>query len=190
MRSLLSDLAFGARLLRRNPGFTATAVVSLALGIGVNSTIFTLFDAVLLKPLSVPEPDRLVAVASEPPYQIGSSSGPSYNTYSYPMYLALREHAGPFLELVCRGGQNLLLSHRGVGEKVRGEFVSTGFFGVFGVHPAAGRFFYRRRRQGRPRGVGNGHQPRILAEAIRRRSLHPRCRDIDQRPSSDSGGRC
>ena len=141
VRNLISDFVFGARLLRRSPGFTIAALLSLGLGIGVNCTTFTVFDAVLLRPLPVRDADRLVAVTSDPVYQIGRSTGPAFNSYSYPMYLALREPAEPLMGLVCRGKRNMVLSHRGVGEKVRGEFVSTDFFDVIGVGVGAGRLF-------------------------------------------------
>src|SRR5467141_3956830 len=77
---LLQDLRFGARMLRKNPGFTAVAVLTLALGIGVNTAIFTAFDALVLRPLPVKDPDSLAAVFRTTP-------GEPHGRLSYPDYL-------------------------------------------------------------------------------------------------------
>src|SRR6266436_1753569 len=89
---LLQDLRFGARMLRKNPGFTAVAVLTLALGIGVNTAIFTAFDALVLRPRHVEDPDRLAAVFRTTP-------GETHGWFSYPDYIYYRDHSSSFSDL-------------------------------------------------------------------------------------------
>src|SRR5919199_3768607 len=89
MRTLWQDLRYGARMLWQNPGFAAVAVLSLALGIGANTSVFSFVNAVLLKPLPVADPARLVYVFS------GNRSTP-YNVASYPDYVDLRDKSRSF----------------------------------------------------------------------------------------------
>ena len=88
---LLQDLRFGARMLRKNPGFTAVAVLTLALGIGVNTAIFTAFDALVLRPRPVKDPDSLAAVFRTTP-------GERHGRFSYPDYIYYRDHSKSFSE--------------------------------------------------------------------------------------------
>ncbi|MCU1318425.1 MAG: hypothetical protein JWN63_3747 [Candidatus Acidoferrum typicum] len=88
---LLQDLSFGARMLRKNPGFTAVAVLTLALGIGVNTAIFTAFDALVLRPRAVKDPDSLAAV-------FRTTSGERTGRFSYPDYIYYRDHSKSFSE--------------------------------------------------------------------------------------------
>src|SRR6266550_1715097 len=88
----LQDLRFGARLLRKNPGFTAVAVLTLALGIGVNTAIFTAFDALVLRPRPVKDPDSLAAVFRTTP-------GETHGWSSYPDYIYYRDHSRSFSDL-------------------------------------------------------------------------------------------
>src|SRR6267143_582082 len=83
---LLQDLRFGARMLRKNPGFTAVAVLTLALGIAVNTAIFTAFDALVLRPRPVQDPDSLAAVFRTTP-------GEAHGWFSYPDYVYYRDHS-------------------------------------------------------------------------------------------------
>jgi macrolide transport system ATP-binding/permease protein len=89
---LLQDLRFGARMLRKNPGFTAVAVLTLALGIGVNTAIFTAFDALVLRPRPVKDPDSLAAVFRTTP-------GETHGWFSYPDYIYYRDHSSSFSDL-------------------------------------------------------------------------------------------
>src|SRR6187431_2157161 len=95
MENLIRDLAHGARLLARRPGFTAVAVASLALGVGLNTTLFSVVNAVLLRGTPVADPDRLV--------EIYTSDHPEYPhlTTSYPDYLSLREGTTAFSGLLA-----------------------------------------------------------------------------------------
>ncbi|HVN08431.1 MAG TPA: ABC transporter permease [Patescibacteria group bacterium] len=135
MESLLQDLRFGLRQLRRNPGFTAIGILSLALGIGANAAIFSLMDAVLLSRLPVRNPGELVVITS---YDAGSNVNSSF---SYPMYRDLRDRNQVFAGVIARGGAQFNLNYRGVTEKVNGELVSGNYYDVLGVRPWIGRLF-------------------------------------------------
>src|SRR5262249_10502497 len=103
--SLIKDVAYTVRSLRRTPLFTATAVLSLALGIGANTAIFSLIDQVLLRALPVQDPERLVLVKS-PGYRNGLvwSDELGGASFTYPMYKDLRDAGGPLSGLVARFG--------------------------------------------------------------------------------------
>jgi hypothetical protein len=88
--SLWQDLRYAARVLRKQPGFTATAVLTLALGIGANAAIFSLLNPLLFRPLPVPDPERLCRVFS------GQAEGRAYKRMSYPNYTDLRDHLQSF----------------------------------------------------------------------------------------------
>src|SRR5947207_384975 len=92
---LWQDLKYGIRLLRLNPGFAATAIVSLALGIAANTSIFTLVDQILLRLLPVHNPRELVQFRMEGG-RMGSQSGDGLHTFSYPLYVAFRERNAVF----------------------------------------------------------------------------------------------
>ncbi len=136
LEKLSQDVRYGARMLWRNPGFTAVAVLSLALGIGANTTIFSVVNALLLRPLPVANPSRLVNVHSVSP------DGSSFHSFSYPSYVDYRDRSGKVFDgLLAFTGTQLSLSAGGQGERLFGEMVSGNFFNVLGVRPAAGRFF-------------------------------------------------
>jgi len=143
MRSLIQDIQHGIRVLLKAPGFTAVAIVTLALGIGANTAIFSLLDQVLLRRLPVPNPDELVVVRLH-----GSFSGRVWadgdveESIPYPIYKALRDNNnGAFSGLLGRFGVNLSVAFRGVTERAQGELVSGNYFQVLGVRPALGRVF-------------------------------------------------
>ncbi|HEY7513805.1 MAG TPA: ABC transporter permease, partial [Vicinamibacteria bacterium] len=126
-------------LLLRNPGFTVVAVLSLALGIGANTTIFTLVDAVLLRPLPVAEPERLVALFTTDA-RIAGPFGTLMPT-SRLNFVDYREENDAFAEMAAIGNVPLAFSGRGEPEQVFGEIVSGSFFALLGVRPALGRSF-------------------------------------------------
>jgi predicted permease len=138
--SLIKDVAYTIRSLRRTPLFTATAVLSLALGIGANTAIFSLIDQVLLRALPVQDPERLVLVKS-PGYRNGlvysDESGGA--AFSYPIYKDLRDAGGPLTGLVARFGFGVSIAFNGQTERAQGEMVSGNYFDVLGVRPAIGR---------------------------------------------------
>jgi len=106
MERLVSDLRIAGRLLARSPGFTAVAMVSLALGVGANTTIFSLLNALLLQPLPGRDPGRLATVYTS------DFSGPLYGASSYPDYLDFRAQSPSFEGLAAYTAQPLLLTER------------------------------------------------------------------------------
>ena len=140
LESLLQDVRFGLRMLRKNPGFTTVAVLILALGIGANTAIFSLTDQVLLRALPVRNPDQL-AILRAPGYKTGhvSSGGDDAASFSYPMYKDLRDRAPAFSGLLARYGLSLNAAANGETDRAVGELISGNYFEVLGVKPALGR---------------------------------------------------
>ncbi len=136
---LRRNLAFGLRILRRNPDFTLSAIATLGLCIGVNTAVFSLVDAVLLRPLPYPEPDRLAVVATR--YQ--SPSGESVQTGQDGRGWELIREQATFLEraVFSAWATGVNLSVGDSAEHVREQRVGAGFFSVLGVDPLAGREF-------------------------------------------------
>ncbi len=128
MTTLLQDLRYALRALAKSPGFTLAAIVILALGIGANTAIFSLMDAIVLRPLpGVVRPSELVDVSSDP--------------ISFPSYKDMREEAKVFAGVAAWRDRGMSLSSTGVAERIRGAVVSPNYFDVLGVRPASGRFF-------------------------------------------------
>ena len=139
---LRADLLYGWRALRRSPGFTLVAAVSLALGVGANTLVFSLLDATLLKPLALPDPDRLVAIWTVP-----ADNPDQLNTSSIPRYFAVRDQAqsfeaiGAFNGAAC-GVKTLGFDRDGVAaERILGQTVSPTMFRALAVQPIMGRTF-------------------------------------------------
>lgn len=128
----IQDLRYGARMLARSPGFTATAVLTLALGIGVNATIFSLVDALLFRPLpGIEEPGRLVALYTGDGDYLGVSSWMDYRD--------IRERNRTFQALAAFKPLRMDLSAGQLTERVSGQIVTGNYFEALGVEPAAGR---------------------------------------------------
>ena len=138
MTSILADLRLAVRGLRRSPLFAIVAILSLALGIGANTAIFTLIDQMLLRKLPVAEPERLVML-----YQQGSHNGSNMGIrmHSYPLYQDLQQKAEPLQEVLCRRLVPASVSVDNQTERVDAEMVSGNFFTMLGVKPALGRVF-------------------------------------------------
>jgi predicted permease len=137
LEQLWQDIRFGVRQLRRSPGFTAVAVLTLALGIGVNTAIFSLIDAVMLRMLPVEKPGELFQV------QVGNADGGGGGSggespLTTPMWEQFRDHQDVFSSTFAWGGNNDF-AEGGTPRPVNGMWVSGGFFCVLGLHPAAGR---------------------------------------------------
>ena len=133
VEDLLRDLGYALRGARRNPGFTAAAVVSLAIPIGFNSTIFTIVDSFLLRPLGVVRPAQLVDVYTSDP-NVGR-----YSTSSYPDYLDLRAENDVFTDMVAHAPMVALTRVDEAARLVMGEAVTGNYFPFLGVRPARGR---------------------------------------------------
>ena len=142
IETLWQDIRFGARTLIKNPMFTAVAVVTLALGIGANTTIFSLTNQVLLRNLPVDHPDQLVILRS-PGDKAGriSSDGDGAASFSYPMYKDLRDRSDVLAGVLARYAVSLSVAGDGQTERVSGELVSGNYFQLLGVPPAYGRAF-------------------------------------------------
>jgi len=136
MTNALVMLRHAVRGLRRSPLFASIAVLSLGLGIGANTAIFTLIDQILLRKLSVLAPDQLVMVYQRAS-NMGSNMGSRMN--SYPLFQDLQEKAEPFSAVLCRRLVSASLSVDDETERVEAELVSGNYFSVLGVKPAIGR---------------------------------------------------
>src|SRR6266699_5841378 len=138
------DLRFAVRMLRKSPGFTAAVVLTLALGIGATTAIFTLIDAVMLKSLPVANPKQLYRLGDNNNccVMVGTQNGGSFVLYSHPLYEYLRDSTPEFSELAAFEPWTSDLSIRRNGsaaEPYRGEFVSANYFNTLGVRAFAGR---------------------------------------------------
>jgi putative ABC transport system permease protein len=142
MYSLWLDIRYGLRMLAKNPGFTAIAVITLALGIGANTAIFSLMNQVLLRRLPVRNPGELVVLHNPGP-STGrlSSDGDNTESFSYPMYKGLREGSTSVCSMLARSSFPASISSQGQTERGSGEFVSGNYFEVLGVSSAVGRVF-------------------------------------------------
>jgi len=143
MTGLLQDIRYALRQLRKSPGFTAVAVLTLALGIGANTSIFTVVNGLLLKMLPVKEPQRL-AVVGDPTRVGGRSNGtPRADIFSYPLYKELRDQNSVFDGVCAAATDHHIEVDFGQGqlpdEKITGRMVSGNYFSVLGLQPAAGR---------------------------------------------------
>src|SRR5262245_20777162 len=136
--SIRQDLKYGIRQLRLTPGFTLAAVLSLALGIGANTAIFTLFDQIVLRLLPVHNTRELVQLRVEGG-RFGSNSGDGQHTFSHPIYLALRDRNTVFSGLTGQLVQNASLVGEDRSEMVRVGMVAGNYFNVLGVRPHLGR---------------------------------------------------
>jgi predicted permease len=150
MENLIRDVRHGARLLARRPGFTAVAVASLALGVGLNTTLFSVVNAVLLRATPVADPDRLVEIYSS------QHTDYPYLTSSYPDYLALRDGADAFSGLAAHGYVRGILSTGGRPAVTTGETVTANYFDVLGLQPMLGRSFRAEEN------VGEGQHPVVV----------------------------
>ncbi len=138
MNTLLQDLRYSIRNLSKSPVFTAVALLSLALGIGANTAIFTLMDQVLLRALPVKDPASLVLLDLPGP-NMGMMAG--HNVFSYPMYRDVRDSNKMFSGVLGYFGFQGSLSYKGQTERVEGDLVTGNFFEVLGIRPYLGRTF-------------------------------------------------
>ncbi|HKS80793.1 MAG TPA: ABC transporter permease [Candidatus Acidoferrales bacterium] len=144
MKDLLQDLRFGLRMFVKSPGFALVAMLTLALGIGANTAIFSLTDQVLLRYLPVENPGQLVILRSPGPNPgTTNADWEGDATFSYPIYKDLREQAPVFSGLLAKFSVSVSVAGQGETELAAGELVSGNYFEVLGVKPAIGRVFSR-----------------------------------------------
>src|SRR5215471_5925154 len=129
-----NDFRYSARALIKNPAFSVLAIVTIALGVGANTSIFTAVNGVLLKSFSFPEAERLVVVT-------GVSKSLSDMGVSYPDYLDWRAEQGVFVDLAARFPAGGVITGIGEPERVFGRYVTASFFTTLGIQPQIGRFF-------------------------------------------------
>ena len=134
MQTLLKDLRYGLRMLTKNPGVSAIAVLTLALGIGANTAIFSVVSAVLLNPLPYKDPDRLVSIWENTPEHGKSRAAPAN-------FLDWKKQNTVFQDVAAFGGATATLTGDGDPEQLSGTAVTPGYFEVVGVQPALGRAF-------------------------------------------------
>jgi hypothetical protein len=141
-------------MLIKRPGFTAVIVLTLALGIGANTAIFSFLDRVLLRPLSVEKPGELVKLEYQYQYQHGNHSGVGKdNKFTYPLYVSYRDQSQVFSGLITYMpfGTMSELSDVRMGnsvERVASLAVSSNYFSVLGINPVIGRFFLPEEERG------------------------------------------
>jgi predicted permease len=156
MAHVIRDLRYALRGLRRSPLFAAVAVLSLALGIGANTAIFTLMDQVLLRRLPVDRPEELVML-----YQAGPHNGSNMGTrmHSYPMYKDFQQRGDGLAEVMCRRLVSASVSVDNQTERLQAEVVSGNYFSMLGVSAAIGRVFNSQEDDQ----VYNGHPVVVLS---------------------------
>lgn len=139
----MQDIRFALRQLRKNPGFTAIAVLTLAVGIGANASIFSLVEQVLLKRLPVSEPDRLVMLkfTGSDTGHTSAYAGTGDLYFSYPMYRDLRDQNQVFAGMLAMFPAQVGVQWRNTPSLAKSELVSGNYFSLLGVKPALGRLF-------------------------------------------------
>ena len=132
----MNDLRYSIRVLLKNPAFTALALITLALGIGVNTAIFSVVDSVLLRPLPLKDPDRVVSI-----WEHGLRYGGGTNEMAPANYFDLRNQSQAFEDVGAFGDLNVNLTGEGEPERIDGQLVTANVFKLLGVEPALGRTF-------------------------------------------------
>ena len=134
LERFMQDLRYGFRMLAKSPGFTAVAILTLALGIGANTALFSVVNGVLLKPLPYPQPESLVWVAeSKPNFATGSISFPNFRDW--------QKNNRTFSGMAVYRYYNFNILGLGDAEQVNARFITSDFFSVLGINPVAGRMF-------------------------------------------------
>src|SRR5258706_11473652 len=141
MQTLWRDLRYALRMLEKSPGFTAVAIASLALGIGANTAIFQLIDAVRLRTLPVKNPQELAEVKIANRVWYGGISNGWHPDMTNPLWEQVRGHQQAFSGMFAWGVGYFPLARGGQARSVPGLWVSGDFFNVLGVPPAMGRVF-------------------------------------------------
>lgn len=131
---LIQDLRFGARMLAKSPGFAAVAILTMTLGIGANTALFSIVNGILLNPLPYPDPEQLVTLAeSKPNFDSGSISFPNFRDW--------RKDNRTFSMMGMSRSYSYSLTGRGEAEQVSAEFISSDYLAALGVKPVIGRLF-------------------------------------------------
>jgi predicted permease len=134
METLWQDVRYSLRVLGKNPSFAAIAILTLALGIGANTALFSVVNAVLLRPLPYPQPDRIVAISEK-------TANFERSSISYPNFLDWQRANSTFSSIAAYRSDDFSITGRGETERARIGMVSAGFFEILGVTPTRGRLF-------------------------------------------------
>src|SRR5919199_6051421 len=138
MRNLLQDIRYGLRVMTKRPGFTFVAILTLALGIGANTAIFSVVNAVLLRPLPYRQPEQLVKVFQAAP---SSEKDAAPTLWSYPRFEVLRDHSQSFAAIAACNQTGFNITGTDEPERVQAEMVSASYFPLLGIEPMLGRTF-------------------------------------------------
>src|SRR5262245_22756908 len=159
MKSLFEDLRYGARMLLKAPGFTAAAMLTLALGIGANTAIFSVVNSVLLRPLPFKDSDRLALL-----WSVNSKDGNMQQGHSFQDFNDLRQQSGSLSEIAAASSLwFFVLSGAAEPEQIQGQYVSANLFSMLGVAPQQGRVFLPEEDQ------PNGAPAVIISDSLWRR---------------------
>src|SRR5216684_1905480 len=140
MQTLMQDLRYGLRMLAKNPGFTFIVILTLGLGIGANTAIFSLLNQVLLRRLPVRHPEELVVLKSPgPKHGHVWSDGDDSEIFSYPLYKGLAKNTTVFDGVMARYPFSASIATNGQTDRGSGELVTGNYFQLLGVQPAFGR---------------------------------------------------
>ncbi len=141
MRTILHEVRLGLRQMRKAPTFTVVAVLTLALGIGANTAVFTLLDQALLRPLPVSHPEQLVRLrwTGDAPGHYNSYGGDDWDYFSYPMYRDLRDKNPVLQAVIANDQQNVAIRWNDKPDMAGCELVSGNYFEALGLRPALGR---------------------------------------------------
>jgi hypothetical protein len=159
LESLLGDIRFGLRMLRKNPGFAAVAIVTLALGIGANTAVFSLAEAALFPEFPVSDPGRLAGIYTSGP------KGAGYSSTSYPDYVYYRSHDQAFSGLMAYVHIRLAWRHGDQTTYPWAAIATSNYFTVLGLRPFMGRAFQS------DEGVGKGPAVAVVSYAFWRQQL-------------------
>jgi len=169
METLLQDVHYGFRMLRKSPAFTTVAVLTLAMGIGANTAIFSLMNALLLSSLPVRQPNELAVVGDPARAHSRSMGTPQVDLFSYPLYRELRDHNKVFSGMMASAETGCKVETEQAGlitDNATGTLVTGNYFSVLGVKAFLGRTLVAggRRRAGRT--SRGGVELRFLAAKI------------------------
>ena len=136
MQTLMQDVRYGLRMLRKSPGLTAIILIMLTLGIGATTAVFTLFDAILLRPLAYENPEQLVQMWEK------RTEGPIQQfEFSYPDYLDVKRENKVFSQMGGYSKNSVTLTGKEGAEQLLAAVATTGFVETLGIQPIQGRTF-------------------------------------------------
>src|SRR5947207_6209107 len=134
MTNFWQDMRYGLRMLAKNPGFMAIAVLTMALGIGANTALFSVVNGVLLNPLPYPQPDQLITI-------YGKTAQFSQSSVAYLNFLDWQKDNRSFTAMAAYRGDDFNLTGQGEPERLRGDMISADFFRILDIKPVIGRTF-------------------------------------------------